>query len=246
MEQVKVWSPSEVMEAFTGYGVEEASVMAGSPFVAVSLDEPGPADEAARLLRALPLVSVCLTRHASGAASARDYDVALTGTHSPPAPWVGVEDPRVALRRLAAAVTTRPATSVALVQLLRMGESLEVADALVAESVTYAMLQSGPEHRTWLDSRDPVTVRTAAEPAVLIERDGDRLLVTLNRPDVHNAFNIEIRDGLVEALRLLAADDTITGMHLRGRGRTFCSGGDLSEWPIEWSPISTERATAPA
>jgi len=238
MEQVRVWSPSQVVEVFTGWGAEEAAATAGGALIVVSLDEPGPGDEAARLLRALPLVSVCLSSRGSGTSAAGGFDVALTGAQSPPAPWVGVRDPEVELGRLAAAVTARPNTSVALAQLLRMGESLEVADALVAESVTYAMLQGGREHRAWLSSHTPAAAGPQEEPAVLVERDGDRLLVTLNRPHVHNAFNIEIRDALAEALRLLAADDTIAAMHLRGRGRTFCSGGDLTEFGSVADPVT--------
>lgn len=235
MERVRIWSPREVMEAFSGWGAEES---AAGVLIAVSLDAPGPGDEAARLLRALPLVSVCLSHNASASSIAQGFDVALTEAPAPPAPWVGVDDLQVELRRLAAATAAAPATSVALVQLLRMGESLEVADALVAESMTYAMLQSGPEHRAWLDGHVRPAARRAAEPPVLLERDGDRLLVTLNRPEVHNAFDIGIRDGLVEALRLLAADATITEMHLRGRGRTFCSGGDLSEFGSVADPVT--------
>lgn len=238
MEQIKIWSPSEVMASFTGWGAEESATTAGGALVVVSLDAPGPGDEAARLLRTLPLVSVCLSHRASGSSTAHGFDVALTEAESPPAPWVGVGDVQAELRRLAEAVTAAPATSVALVQLLRMGESLGVTDALIAESLTYAMLQSGPEHRAWLDSRAPGTTRTSVEPAVLVERDGDRLLVTLNRPDVHNAFDIGIRDGLAEALRLVAADGTIAEMHLRGRGPTFCSGGDLSEFGSLPDPVT--------
>jgi hypothetical protein len=235
MERVKIWSPRDVMETFSGWGAEESAT---GVLVVVSLDAPGPADEAARLLRTLPLISVCLSRSASGSSSAQGFDVALTETPSPPAPWVGVDDLQAGVRRLAAATAASPTTSVALVQLLRMGESLEVADALVAESVTYAMLQSGPEHRAWLDGHPRPVAKTAAEPPVLLERDGDRLLVTLNRPEVHNAFDVGIRDGLAEALRLLAADLTIAEMHLRGRGPTFCSGGDLSEFGTVADPVT--------
>ena len=65
---------------------------------------------------------------------------------------------------------------------------------------------------------------------MLVDRVGDELHVTLNRPRRHNAVTAALRDGLAEALTLAAADDTITAVHLAGNGPSFCSGGDLAEF----------------
>lgn len=63
-----------------------------------------------------------------------------------------------------------------------------------------------------------------------LARDGDRLDITLTRPHVRNALDTAMRDALVDAFRLVALDDTITDVHLRGAGSAFCAGGDLDEF----------------
>jgi enoyl-CoA hydratase/carnithine racemase len=61
-------------------------------------------------------------------------------------------------------------------------------------------------------------------------REHERLQVTLNRPDRHNAFSAEMRDGLVEALQVAALDPSIREIVIDGAGPSFCSGGDLNEF----------------
>src|SRR6185436_15255604 len=73
---------------------------------------------------------------------------------------------------------------------------------------------------------------------VLVERVGDELHVTLNRPRRHNAVTAALRDGLSEALTLAAADDSITAVHLSGNGPSFCSGGDLGEFGLFPDPAT--------
>ena len=51
------------------------------------------------------------------------------------------------------------------------------------------------------------------------------MTLTLNRPAVHNAFNAAMRDELITYLRAVAADPSITSVHLDGAGPSFCSGG---------------------
>ena len=88
-----------------------------------------------------------------------------------------------------------------------------------------------------------------AGPAVLVERQDATLSVTLDRPHVHNAFNLALRDGLVEALQLASLDPTITSVELRGNGPSFCSGGDLTEFgtvpdPVTGHVVRTTRSAA--
>jgi 2-(1,2-epoxy-1,2-dihydrophenyl)acetyl-CoA isomerase len=63
---------------------------------------------------------------------------------------------------------------------------------------------------------------------VLTSREGAVLTITLNRPDVYNAINRAMHEGLAAALAD-AADPAIRAVVLTGAGRGFCAGQDLSE-----------------
>jgi enoyl-CoA hydratase/carnithine racemase len=62
------------------------------------------------------------------------------------------------------------------------------------------------------------------------------LTITLNVPERHNAFSRWVRDGLVDAMDLVNADDTIRTVVLQGAGPSFCSGGDLDEFGSMTNP----------
>jgi len=60
-------------------------------------------------------------------------------------------------------------------------------------------------------------------------RDGAVLTITLNRPDVLNAFNAALHRALAGALKEAGADD-VRAVVITGAGRGFCVGQDLSEF----------------
>ncbi|HET7436850.1 MAG TPA: enoyl-CoA hydratase-related protein [Thermoanaerobaculia bacterium] len=62
---------------------------------------------------------------------------------------------------------------------------------------------------------------------LLIDEADGVLTVTLNRPDVHNAFNDEL---IAEAIDLFSSLDTerLRAIVLRGSGSSFCAGADLN------------------
>ena len=60
-------------------------------------------------------------------------------------------------------------------------------------------------------------------------RDGGVLTITLNRPDVLNAFNTAMHRALAAALRD-ARDPDVRAVVLTGAGRGFCVGQDLTEF----------------
>ena len=62
---------------------------------------------------------------------------------------------------------------------------------------------------------------------VLTQRHAGILEIALNRPDAYNALDLEMMKQLREALAAAAADDSIESVILTGRGKAFCSGGDL-------------------
>jgi 2-(1,2-epoxy-1,2-dihydrophenyl)acetyl-CoA isomerase len=59
--------------------------------------------------------------------------------------------------------------------------------------------------------------------------DGAVLTITLNRPDVLNAFNTEMHRALAAALKEARAAD-VRAIVLTGAGRGFCVGQDLTEF----------------
>jgi methylglutaconyl-CoA hydratase len=53
-------------------------------------------------------------------------------------------------------------------------------------------------------------------------------LVTLDRPEVHNAFDETLIAELTRALRAVEADDNVRAVVLLGAGTSFCAGADLN------------------
>jgi hypothetical protein len=142
---------------------------------------------------------------------------------------VQVDDVEATLALLRASVAANPHAASALTGLLAITSTVPVEDGLVAESLAYSMLLGAPEFARWRAARPVRPPRTEAGPAVLLDREGDLLTLTLSRPERHNAFSREVRDALVEAL-LVARFDPDVQVALRGEGPSFCSGGDLDEF----------------
>ncbi|MEM9602246.1 MAG: enoyl-CoA hydratase/isomerase family protein [Pseudomonadota bacterium] len=65
--------------------------------------------------------------------------------------------------------------------------------------------------------------------ATLLERCCERgvLRLTLNRPDVHNAFDDTLISALHAAFERAAADDTVRVLVLAGAGKSFSAGADM-------------------
>lgn len=134
-----------------------------------------------------------------------------------------------ALDAVIATVTSNPFAATALALVLRGGQLRSVDDGLQLESAVYSALQAGQEFAAWRAGR-PRREREEAPDAVAIERHGDSLEIVLARPHVRNALNSVMRDQLADAFRLVAMDPSITEVHLRGAGPSFCAGGDLDEF----------------
>jgi 2-(1,2-epoxy-1,2-dihydrophenyl)acetyl-CoA isomerase len=64
---------------------------------------------------------------------------------------------------------------------------------------------------------------------VEVTREGAVQTITLNRPDVMNAFNRGVHGGLREALKA-ARDPEVRAVVVTGAGRGFCAGQDLTEF----------------
>ena len=61
-------------------------------------------------------------------------------------------------------------------------------------------------------------------------RDGAVQTITLNRPDVLNAFNGAMHRAMQAALKEAARDDEVRAIVVTGAGRGFCVGQDLTEF----------------
>ena len=55
--------------------------------------------------------------------------------------------------------------------------------------------------------------------------------ITLNRPEVYNAFNEQLTTDLLNAFKEAAKSDEIRCVVLTGAGKAFCSGQDLKDAP---------------
>ena len=64
---------------------------------------------------------------------------------------------------------------------------------------------------------------------LLLRRDGWRLHVTLNRPEVKNAMSFAMVRELTEVFTAIADDRTLRAVILRGAGGNFCAGGDIKD-----------------
>ncbi|MFD0920430.1 enoyl-CoA hydratase [Saccharopolyspora rosea] len=66
-----------------------------------------------------------------------------------------------------------------------------------------------------------------ASDAVLVSRDDPVLTITLNRPHRKNALDLAAWDGLHEALRTAASEESVRAVVITGAGGDFCAGADL-------------------
>lgn len=69
--------------------------------------------------------------------------------------------------------------------------------------------------------------------------------VTLNRPEVHNAFNDDVISSLVECFEMVENDDKIRVMVLQSSGKSFSSGADLN-WMQKMAAYSEAENLADA
>lgn len=183
-----------------------------------------PSRQAVERLVSLPFVVVGVTQGEVDPAWLELCDVALA------------EDDPV-LDRVEENLVARPIAATTLALLLRAAPARSIPDGLVAESAAYSVLQSGPEFAAWRSANPPRTERDDGR-RVRVDRAGDTVVITLTRPKRLNALDAQMRDELVEALALAAADPEITTVEWRGEGKSFCAGGDLDEFGSRADPAS--------
>jgi enoyl-CoA hydratase/carnithine racemase len=78
---------------------------------------------------------------------------------------------------------------------------------------------------------------------IIYEKEGGLAWVTLNRPDVLNAINLQMRDELWEVVHAALYDPEVGAVIFRGAGeRAFCAGADISEFGTAPSYVEARRA----
>ena len=68
---------------------------------------------------------------------------------------------------------------------------------------------------------------------LLVEIKDGLATLTLNRPDKLNAVDNELAQAVLTALGSAASDDSVRAVCIRGNGRAFCAGRDVSAPPTE-------------
>lgn len=75
-----------------------------------------------------------------------------------------------------------------------------------------------------------LTSHSESRPPLRVDRDGAVVTLTLDRPQVHNALSIELREALAAALHETAADAEARCTVLTGAGPSFCAGMDTTQF----------------
>ncbi len=70
--------------------------------------------------------------------------------------------------------------------------------------------------------------------SILYEKAPPRATITLNRPEVLNAFDFRMLRELARACEDASWDDEIHVVVLTGAGRAFCVGADLKAWSADY------------
>jgi enoyl-CoA hydratase/carnithine racemase len=102
-----------------------------------------------------------------------------------------------------------------------------------------ASIQSGEDRRTPKPLARPASRAahstphedidvTASAPKILLEVEQGIARITLNRPEVRNAIDDEMRLELIDAIDRVGRDPEARALVLTGAGRGFCAGGDIS------------------
>ncbi len=76
---------------------------------------------------------------------------------------------------------------------------------------------------------------------LIYEKEGGVAHLSLDRPAVLNAYNIQMRDDFSEALRAVADDPEALALLITGEGRVFCAGADLTEFGSAPSQVIARR-----
>ncbi|HEY9092514.1 enoyl-CoA hydratase/isomerase family protein [Parasphingorhabdus sp.] len=170
--------------------------------------------------------------------SEHEFDVLLTTAKAAPMPWVSIDPVQFdgAVQLLTASANANPVAATIGAQVLRLGSSLALSEAINVESLAYSTLLGGEEFKRWLTAhkrdKGKSTPAAPALPADLVvaDRDQDKITLTLNDPDTRNEMSATMRDALYEALANILDDPSKPDVTIKGAGKCFSTGGSLPEF----------------
>lgn len=207
--------------------VDRLSAPGGAPVLVVD----------ARVWRrpAVPIQAVVIGVDRDGmlpAIVADDFDLLVTVAENPPRPWVlpGTGDIDAHIARIADAVKANPLAATIAAQVLRLTAKLPLANALMIESLAYSTLLGGNEFARWRAGTEADDVTPLPIEPVVVERNEDHAILTLNDPANRNAMTAAMRDALYEALANALDDPSKPSVTLQGAGKCFSTGGALPEF----------------
>jgi enoyl-CoA hydratase/carnithine racemase len=82
-------------------------------------------------------------------------------------------------------------------------------------------------------SPKPLSPAELGFETIVYEKAPPRATITLNRPDVLNAFDFQMLREVARACEDVSWDDEIRALVVTGAGRAFCVGADLRSWGEE-------------
>lgn len=74
----------------------------------------------------------------------------------------------------------------------------------------------------------------------MTKHDGNLWEVALNRPEAMNALDMDLLQGLTKCLIDLSHDDETRGIVITGKGKAFCTGGDM-KWCLRPGGEGSDR-----
>ncbi|MFC1905390.1 enoyl-CoA hydratase/isomerase family protein [Chloroflexota bacterium] len=80
------------------------------------------------------------------------------------------------------------------------------------------------------------------DKTVEVEKNKGITIVRLNRPEVRNAINEQMSQGLTQAIKDAAGDDGTKVIVITGKGQAFCSGADFRFGKVREGTQATEQA----
>ncbi len=70
-----------------------------------------------------------------------------------------------------------------------------------------------------------------------LENENGIGIITINRPEVYNALNIDSKMEIIKAIRECNKDPKVTSIIITGEGKAFCTGQDLNDRSVQGEKV---------